>query len=175
VLHDLPEVAEWQPVWLGGLRAGELEGFRCAREIASLQEDIERAARRYNLQGSPLARAVSGRNAVGDARGHLREADRAHGRLRTGGLRQAFAGGRDLSDREWVLIAAAACEMHPAAVIKGAGLASIAARLDDATAAAAAAGVLDVPAIRVGDRVFHGDAELADAADAVRADQAGRA
>jgi 2-hydroxychromene-2-carboxylate isomerase len=90
-------------------------------------------------------------------------------------FRQAFAGGRDLSDREWVLIAAAACEMHPAAVIKGAGLGSIAARLDDATAAAAAAGVLDVPAIRVGDRVFHGDAELADAADAVRADQAGRA
>ena len=50
VLHDLPEVAEWQPVWLGGLRAGELGGFRCAQEIASLQEDIERAARIRGLQ-----------------------------------------------------------------------------------------------------------------------------
>jgi hypothetical protein len=29
-----------------------------------------------------------------------------------------------------------------------------------ATAEAAAAGVLDVPAVRVGERVFHGDAEL---------------
>ena len=39
-------------------------------------------------------------------------------------LRQAFAAGRDLSVRDNVLIAAAACEMHPAAVIKGAELAS---------------------------------------------------
>ncbi len=80
-------------------------------------------------------------------------------------FRQAFAGGRDLSERDSVLIAAAACEMHPAAVVKGAQLGSIAKRLDEATAAAAAAGVLDVPAIVMpSGRVFHGDRELEAAA-----------
>ena len=60
-----------------------------------------------------------------------------------------------------MLIAAAACEMHPVAVAKGAALSSIAQRLDEATAAAAAAGVLDVPAVVVpGGRVFHGDRGL---------------
>ena len=34
-------------------------------------------------------------------------------------FRQAFAGGRDLSELDNVLIAAAACELHPNAVIKG--------------------------------------------------------
>ena len=81
-------------------------------------------------------------------------------------FRQAFAGGRDLSVQENVLIAAAACEMHPTALIKGAGLGSIAARLQEATAAAAAAGVVDVPAVQIGDRVFHGDRELEKAAGA---------
>ncbi len=36
-------------------------------------------------------------------------------------FRQAFAGGRDLEQEGTVLIAAAACEMHPAAVLKGIG------------------------------------------------------
>jgi 2-hydroxychromene-2-carboxylate isomerase len=84
-------------------------------------------------------------------------------------FRQAFAGGRDLGDPDSVMLAAAACEMHPAAIEKGAGLASIRRRLDEATAAAAAAGVLDVPAVQVGDRVFHGDGELEAAAGALAA------
>ena len=40
-------------------------------------------------------------------------------------FRQAFAGGRDLGDDSTVLIAAAACEMHPTAVLKGIGLRSV--------------------------------------------------
>ena len=67
------------------------------------------------------------------------------------------------------MLAAAACEMHPVAVEKGARLGSIARRLDEATAAAAAAGVLDVPAVRVGERVFHGDRELEAAATVLAA------
>ena len=89
-------------------------------------------------------------------------------------FRQAFAAGRDLGDRDTVLIAAAACEMHPAAVIKGAELRSIRRRLDAATDGRGAAGVLDVPAVRVGDRVFHGDREL-EAAAAVLGVKANRA
>ena len=40
-------------------------------------------------------------------------------------FRQAFAGGRDLGDENTVLIAAAACEMHPTALLKGIGLRSV--------------------------------------------------
>ena len=84
-------------------------------------------------------------------------------------FRQAFAGGRDLSVPDNVLIAAAACEMHPAAVLKGASLRSIAARLDDATALAARRGVRDVPAVWTpAGEVFHGDEALEQAALALR-------
>jgi 2-hydroxychromene-2-carboxylate isomerase len=78
-------------------------------------------------------------------------------------FRQAFAGGHTLGERDRVLIAAAACEMHPSAVLKGAELRSIGKRLSSATAQAAALGVSDVPAIRVGQRVLHGERALEDA------------
>ena len=67
-------------------------------------------------------------------------------------FRQAFAAGRDLSERDNVLIAAAACEMHPAAVVKGAELRGTRERLEAATAEALAAGVREVPAVVTGGR-----------------------
>ena len=70
-------------------------------------------------------------------------------------FRQAFAGGRDLGDENTVLIAAAACEMHPAAVLKGIQLRSTAAALERAGERALAAGVRSLPAIQVGDDVFY--------------------
>ena len=72
-------------------------------------------------------------------------------------FRQAFAGGRDLGVPDNVLIAAAACEMHPRAVSRApAGVGRRA--LDEATALAAQRGVRDVPAVWLPDgRVFHGD------------------
>ena len=162
-------VPEWEPVWLGGLRAGEFGGgFRCAQETASLREDVERRAQRYGLQPLRWPAAfpeIDSRWAMLVAT-YAKQIGRAVA-FSQAAFRQAFAGGRDLSEPDSVLIAAAACEMHPAAVTKGAGLASIADKLDAATQRAAAAGVLDVPAIQVGDRVFHGDAELEAAAAAV--------
>ena len=170
VLHDLPELAEWIPVWLGGLAAGAVgDGWRCAYEGEAYREDVERKASARGLQPvrwpSPFP---------SDTRWAMLVATYAKQIGRTvpfaqAAFRQAFAGGRDLGDRDWVLISASACEMHPTATLKGARLGSIARRLDEATAAAAAAGVLDVPAVRVGDRVFHGDAELEAAAGALRA------
>ena len=160
----LGEVPEWQPVLLAGLRAGEVGPFRCAAEIDAYQEDIGRRVAAYGLQ--PL-RWPAGFPADTEwamlVATYAKQIGRAVA-FSLAAFRQAFAGGRDLSDPEGVMLAAAACEMHPVAVEKGARLASIARRLDDATAAAAAAGVLDVPAIRVGERVFHGDRELEAAA-----------
>ena len=72
-------------------------------------------------------------------------------------LRQAFAAGRDLSLPDNVLIAAAACEMHPTAVVKGVGLASTRKALDDNNARALADGVRELPAIWVEGSVLAGE------------------
>jgi 2-hydroxychromene-2-carboxylate isomerase len=71
-------------------------------------------------------------------------------------FRQAFAGGRDLTDENTIFIAGAACEMHPTALRKGVELASTKTALQAATRRASTAGVTDLPAIQVGDRVFTG-------------------
>jgi hypothetical protein len=71
-------------------------------------------------------------------------------------FRQAFAGGRDLGDEGTVLIAAAACEMHPRAVLKGVQLRSTRSALADACQRARAAGVTALPAIAFGGRTYFG-------------------
>jgi 2-hydroxychromene-2-carboxylate isomerase len=81
-------------------------------------------------------------------------------------MRQAFAGGRDLSVPDNVLIAAAACELHPRALLKGVETATVRDALRDATAAAAAQSVGELPAVVVGGRVFGGPRAVEDAAAA---------
>ena len=71
-------------------------------------------------------------------------------------FRQAFAAGRDLSDTDTILIAAAACELHPAAVLKALELRSVASALAQANARAACAGVESLPAIQLDGRVLTG-------------------
>jgi 2-hydroxychromene-2-carboxylate isomerase len=73
-------------------------------------------------------------------------------------MRQAFAAGRDLGVTDNVLIAAAACELHPRALLKGIEMRSVHTALD-----AASAGVDAVPALELGDRRLVGAEALADA------------
>jgi len=163
VVGVLGTVPEFVPVRIGGPG-----GFRCAEEETIYRSDIERRAAAYGLMPVRWPPEFPA-----DTEWAMLVATYAKqtGRVVAYSLaafRQAFAGGRDLSDRDNVLIAAAACEMHPAAVTKAAGLRSIAERLERATAEAAAAGVLDVPAVVTADgRVFHGDRELEAAAGAL--------
>jgi 2-hydroxychromene-2-carboxylate isomerase len=82
-------------------------------------------------------------------------------------FRQAFAGGRDLGDRDTVLIAAAACEMHPTAVLRALEMRSVADALDNACARAREAGVRTLPAVQVEGRIFEGDAGVDAAAQAL--------
>ncbi|HWE13698.1 MAG TPA: DsbA family protein [Solirubrobacteraceae bacterium] len=89
-------------------------------------------------------------------------------------FRQAFAGGRDLGDEGTVLIAAAACEMHPRAVLKGVQMRSVATSLRQAGDRALEAGVRTLPAIRVGDTVFAG-ADAPERAEAWLSDELARA
>ena len=60
-------------------------------------------------------------------------------------FRQAFAGGRDLSDPDNVAIAAAACELHPNAIAKAAASDGVKRRLREATDRAGDRGVFGVP------------------------------
>ena len=71
-------------------------------------------------------------------------------------FRQVFAGGRDLGDEGTVLIAGAACEMHPTALLKGVTLKATARALRAAHERARAAGVTELPAIAVGGQLFSG-------------------
>jgi 2-hydroxychromene-2-carboxylate isomerase len=70
-------------------------------------------------------------------------------------FRQEFAGGRDLGAEDSVLIAAAACEMHPAALLKAVALRSTAEALGQASRRALAAGVKCLPAIQVDRAIFY--------------------
>lgn len=83
-------------------------------------------------------------------------------------FRQAFAGGRDLGAQDTILIAGAACEIHPSALLKGLALRSVAEALQSAATRAKLAGVRSLPAIQIAGTVFDGPASL-DAATAVLA------
>jgi 2-hydroxychromene-2-carboxylate isomerase len=82
-------------------------------------------------------------------------------------FRQAFAGGRDLGDEDTVLLAAAACEMHPTAVLKGVTLRSVERALEAAHERARSAGVTGLPAIEVAGTVYVGEAGIKAAARAL--------
>ncbi len=171
VLQVLPVSAEWIPVSASGLAGADtLEGFRCETDREAFFERIERVAVRRGLQPMrwpdpfPFDSAFAMRAAT-----YAKQIGRTVP-FAQAAFRQAFAGGRDLSVPDNVLIAAAACEMHPNAVTKGAGLTSIAKRLDEVTALAARRGVRDVPAVWIpGGEVFHGDDALDQAALALAA------
>ncbi len=78
-------------------------------------------------------------------------------------FRQQFAGGKDLSEVDNVLIAAAACELHPRAVLKGIEARSVKESVKQATEQALGLGVTGVPTIAVGDSLFWGDDRLSEA------------
>jgi 2-hydroxychromene-2-carboxylate isomerase len=169
VLQLLPVAAEWIPIRAANLPGADtLEGFRCETDREAFFERIARTAERRGLQPLRWPDPFPSDSAFA-----MRVATYAKQIGRTvpfalAAFRQAFAGGRDLGAPDNVLIAAAACEMHPNAVMKGAGLRSVAARLDDATALAARRGVRDVPAVWLpGGEVFLGDEALERAARAL--------
>jgi 2-hydroxychromene-2-carboxylate isomerase len=83
-------------------------------------------------------------------------------------FRQAFAAGRDLTDPDSVLVAAAAAEIHPRAVTAAVERDSVKSALRDATERAGDLGVRGVPSLVVGDEVFWGDDRLERAVEAAR-------
>ena len=165
----LPVVPVWQPILLGGIwqqSGGRSWGVTDEREGG--QGEVERRAREYGLmpvrwpEGWPnntlkAMRVATFAQSIGRAVAFSLAA-----------FRQAFAGGRDLSEIDNILIAAAACELHPNAILKALETQSVKDKLRDATAEAYARGVRGVPTVGVGDRLFYGDDRLEEAASALR-------
>jgi 2-hydroxychromene-2-carboxylate isomerase len=176
VLQVMPGPCEWRPVLGRELGGGGMERGRSEdpRSLCDAQRDfsithrpeLERRATELGIQPIvwPDPFPFDSRPAM-LAAAYARQIGRTVA-FAQAAFRQAFAGGHALSDIDFVLIAAAACEMHPNAVLKALETRSVAAELDAATAAAAAAGVSDVPAAVVVGEVFVGEAQLVHAAAA---------
>ncbi len=150
VLSELPVVPEWEPI-----HAGSLDLDRWGADSPD-PDELARAIQDQGLQPLRLpARWPPETERAMLAATYAKHIGRAVA-FSLAAFRQAFAGGRDLSDEGTVLIAAAACEMHPAAVLKGITLRSVRDGLRTAGERARDAGVDALPAIRVGDDVFCG-------------------
>jgi 2-hydroxychromene-2-carboxylate isomerase len=164
----LPVVASWQPILLGGIwqQSGGRSWATTGKRDEGMRE-IERRAERYELlpvrwPGEwPTSTLKAMRAAV-----FAQQAGRTVA-FALAAFRQAFAGGRDLSEVDNVLIAAAACELHPNAVLKGIELQSTKDRLRAATQEAYDRGVRGVPTVAVGDELFWGDDRLDEAGAAL--------
>jgi 2-hydroxychromene-2-carboxylate isomerase len=176
VLHVLPGPARWQPILARELPGAEsFEAWRCGNEADIFRAEVERRAQELSLQplrwpdpfpfDSELAmRAATYAASIGRAVPFAQAA-----------FRQAFAGGHSLGDPDFVLIAAAAGEMHPNAIEQAMQREPVAAQLAQSTAQARAAGVGDVPAIVLEGRVFAGERAVEQAAEQMRATAAATA
>ena len=164
----LPVTPVWQPILLGGIwqeTGGRSWATTDARDDGIAE--VERRAEQYGLmpirwpEGWPnntlqAMRVATFTQSIGRAVAFSLAA-----------FRQAFAAGRDLSDVDNVLIAAAACELHPNAILKALETQSVKDRLREATREAYERGVRGVPTIAVGDELFYGDDHLEAAASAL--------
>jgi 2-hydroxychromene-2-carboxylate isomerase len=165
------EQPEWQPISFGHILQAS------GRRPWSMQPDgpepsrLEEIQRRAAERGLPEVRYPDGwpvenyslnpnRAAI-----YAKEAGRVVS-FSLAAFRQVFAGGRDMSDVDNVLLAAAACELHPNAVLKGMETQSVKDRLEAATDEAIERGVTGVPTVAVGDELFWGDDRLEEAAKA---------
>ena len=163
IMSSLPIVPEWEPVLAGALPGAPRVVDAPAIELISRRVD------ELGLQPLrwPEAWPPDAREAMLAAT-YAKRVGRAVA-FSLAAFRQAFAGGRDLGRRDNVLIAAAACEMHPTAVLKGIELRSVTDALDRAAQRADAAGVRSLPAIQVGSLVFEGGRCVQEAAQALGA------
>ncbi len=163
----LPPV--WQPVLLGALFARfDRDSWANGPDRDAGLAEVERRASAYGLPPIHWPEPFPGNTLYAmRVATFAKEIGKAVS-FASAAFRQAFAGGRDLTDPENVMIAAAACELHPRAVEQAAGRDSVKARLREATEEAAGLGVKGVPSIVVRGEVFWGDDRIEDAVEAAR-------
>jgi 2-hydroxychromene-2-carboxylate isomerase len=155
---------EWQPILLGGLfkRFERGSWAQTPQRDAGIAE-VERRAAAYRLAPIRWPEPFPGNTLTAmRAATYAKQTGRAVA-FALAAFRQAFAGGRDLSDPDNVLVAAAACELHPTAVLKAIETTGVKDALHEATERAGDVGVRGVPSLVVGGEVFWGDDRLEDA------------
>lgn len=161
------EQPEWQPVLLGGLfRTFDRDSWSKGPGRDEGIAEIERRAADYGLPPIVWPDPWPGNTLFA-----MRVATFAKQTGRTvsfalAAFRQAFAAGVDLSEPDNVLIAAAACELHPRALLKAVETEIVKNALREATDSAAELGVFGVPSLVVNGEVFWGDDRLEEAVSA---------
>jgi 2-hydroxychromene-2-carboxylate isomerase len=165
---ELPEVPVWRPILLGGLfKALGRQSWATTDAREKGMREVERRAAEYGLPavrwpdpwpGNTLLAMRTATYATSIGKGVS---------FALAAFRQAFAGARDLSVADNVMIAAAACELHPNAVARAVEQQTVKDALKAATEEALARGVAGVPSIAIGGQVFWGDDRLSEAARAL--------
>ncbi|MFT3866676.1 MAG: DsbA family protein [Solirubrobacterales bacterium] len=161
------EQPEWQPILLGGLfKRFDRGSWALTEARAEGIAEVERRAAAYGLPKIvwPDPWPANSLTAMRVAT-FAKQTGRAVS-FSLAAFRQAFAAGKDLGDPDNVMIAAAACELHPRALDSAIKTKGVKDALREATDAAGDAGVFGVPAVRVGEEVFWGDDRLEDAVEA---------
>ncbi len=158
IMSELPVAPEWEPVLVSAAGAGAEGPDR---------EQIERLAREGELQPFrwPPHWPPDTRRAMLAAT-YAKRVGRAVA-FSLAAFRQAFAAGRDLGQQSTLLIAAAAAEMHPTAVLKGLELRSTRQALAEAVQRARATGVQQVPAVALNGVLYEGERQIERAAAAL--------
>lgn len=155
-LQVMPVATEWIPVHLGPPAHVDLDALGRVAAARGLQPIKAPASVPFDAEAANLAATFA--KSTGRAVAFLQAA-----------LRQAYAGGRDLSDLDNVLIAGSACELHPRSVLKAIETRGTRRTLEAATARAREDGVTRAPAVVALGRRFDGDAGLDEAAALLRA------
>jgi 2-hydroxychromene-2-carboxylate isomerase len=154
IMSTLPVVPEWEPVLASRITGSEQQPDPDRSEVERLAGGLGLQPLRWPNTWPPkttqamLAATYAKKIGRGVA-------------FSLAAFRQTFAGGRDIGDDNTILIAGAACEMHPLALTKGLGTTSTAQALDAAIQRARTAGVTCVPAIQMGDRTYVGPEAMA--------------
>jgi 2-hydroxychromene-2-carboxylate isomerase len=137
VMTALPVVPEWEPVLAAELGAdGGVDRATIERRAAALGLQPLRWPERWPPDTRRAMLAATYAKRIGRAVAFSLAA-----------FRQAFAAGRDLGDDDTVLLAGAASEVHPSALLKGIELRSTEEALAEATERARRGGVRALPAV----------------------------
>lgn len=157
----LPAAPAWRPILLGAvLKAHDRSSWAVSDEREEGMAEVEGRSRERGMipirwpdpwPGNTLKamRAATYAARIGRVEAFALSA-----------FRQAFAAGRDLSEVDNIVLAAASCEIRPKAILKAIETESIKQELKGATDEAIRSGVEGVPTVRVGDRLFWGDDHL---------------
>ena len=156
VLHTLPGRIDWRPV-----RIAREPGSADARSRALLERGASelgllplRWPADYPFDSEAAMIVATYARSIGRGVAYAQAA-----------FRQAFAGGHSLAETDYVLLAGAACEMHPNAMKRALTQRVVREQLARETEDARRAGVTQLPAVSADAALFEGERALSEAAE----------